>query len=220
MGATALLNLMDTDEQRARSLEMIQRNLRQVTYMMNQLLDYSRLEAGQERLEISVFDVSDMLNELCESLVPMSRDRGLWIKKDGPDQLVIEGDLVKIRRIAQNLLLNSLKYTREGGVQVKWGKAEIDQNVGVDAVSQWFIAIEDTGTGMSMSLLSKLTESSDEVKQVMGQSSASTTGEGIGLFIVKRLCELLGAKLIIESTEGKGTMFYILLPEKYPGQLS
>jgi two-component system CheB/CheR fusion protein len=213
MGATALLNLMDTDEQRARSLEMIQRNLRQVTYMMNQLLDYSRLEAGQERLEISMVDVSDMLFELCESLSPMSRDKGLWIKTEGPDQLVVQGDLVKIRRIAQNLLLNSLKYTKEGGIQVRWGRGE---NIGEPAGSdQWFLDIEDSGTGMPVSLLSKLTETSEEVKQVMGQSSASTTGEGIGLFIVKRLCELLKAKLLIESTEGKGTLFRILLPFSY-----
>lgn len=215
MGATALLNLMDTEEQRARSLEMIQRNLRQVTYMMNQLLDYSRLEAGQERLEISTFDVSDMLNELSESMIPLIKDKNLWLKIEGANQLIIDGDLVKIRRIVQNLMLNAIKYTKNGGVSVKWGKSENIEKLSIFTEYQWFIDIEDTGSGIPTSLLTKLTEASEEVKQVMGQSSASATGEGIGLFIVKRLCELLGAKLSIETNKGEGTLFRILLPATY-----
>lgn len=215
MGATALLNLMDTEEQRARSLEMIQRNLRQVTYMMNQLLDYSRLEAGQERLEISTFDVSDMLNELSESMIPLIKDKNLWLKIEGANQLIIDGDLVKIRRIVQNLMLNAIKYTKNGGVSMRWGKSENVEKLSIFTEYQWFIDIEDTGSGIPTSLLTKLTDASEEVKQVMGQSSASATGEGIGLFIVKRLCELLGAKLSIETNKGEGTLFRIFFPATY-----
>jgi two-component system CheB/CheR fusion protein len=214
-GATALLNLMDTEEQRARSLEMIQRNLRQVTYMMNQLLDYSRLEAGQERLEISTFDVSDVLSELCESMIPLAKDKNLWLKIEGTDQLIIDGDLVKIRRIVQNLLLNAIRYTKNGGVSIKWGKPENTITANGFNEQHWFLDIEDTGLGMPVSLLSKLTEASGEDKQVVGQSSASATGEGIGLFIVKRLCELLSAKLFIESNKNAGTLFRIQLPASY-----
>jgi two-component system CheB/CheR fusion protein len=129
--------------------------------------------------------------------------------------LIIDGDLVKIRRIVQNLLLNAIRYTKNGGVSIKWGKPENTITANGFNEQHWFLDIEDTGLGMPVSLLSKLTEASGEDKQVVGQSSASATGEGIGLFIVKRLCELLSAKLFIESNKNAGTLFRIQLPASY-----
>ena len=210
MGATALLNLMDTEEERSKSLEMLQRNLRQVTSMLNQLLDYSRLEAGEEKIEITVFDVSELLSGLCESMVQMSRDKGLELNVQGPPSLFIENDAVKIRRIAQNLIINALKYTENGAVFVRWGVSESVENQ--ESSKNWFLEIEDTGEGLSTSLVSKLTQlMRDEEIDTLGLSNSST-GEGIGLFIVKRLCELLDAELIIDSKIGEGTLFRISFP--------
>lgn len=214
MGATSLLNLIDTEEDRAKSLEILQRNLRQVTSMLNQLLDYSRLEAGEEIIEITTFDVSELLSGLCESMVLMSVDKGLNLIVDTHTALLISSDAVKIRRIAQNLLLNALKYTEAGSVSIRWGPVSIAENHG--GQKKWFLEIKDTGDGLPANLVTKLTFQDRDHKEVSTRrTSTSSTGEGIGLFIVKRLCELLAAELTITSTAGEGTLFQITFPVDY-----
>ncbi|MFD2934025.1 PAS domain-containing sensor histidine kinase [Spirosoma flavum] len=110
-GAATLLNLMNTEEDRADMLAMLQRNLRQVTQMLTQLLDYSRLEASQELFQPSTFDAVQVLGELIAVLQPMAAERNLVLSSVGPEPLSVEGDLVKVRRITQNLILNALRLT-------------------------------------------------------------------------------------------------------------
>ncbi|SEI93329.1 two-component system, chemotaxis family, CheB/CheR fusion protein [Dyadobacter koreensis] len=214
MGATALLNLMDTEEDRNKSLDMLQRNLRQVTSMLNQLLDYSRLEAGKEKIEVTSFDLSELLSGLCESMIQISRDKGLELNVSEHTALIVRNDAVKIRRIAQNLILNALKYTDDGSVSVRWGSVNTVMNE--IKSDKWFIEIEDTGNGLSQNLVTKLTHQNWDKDQLTPfQNVGSSTGEGIGLFIVKRLCELLAGELTIESKTGEGTLFRIVFPLEY-----
>ena len=216
VGAATLLNLMDSEEERAKTLEMIQRNLRQVTQMMNQLLDYSRLESGQETVEISNFDAATMLEELCEGSKPLAAERNLWIKFTGPQSLPVQSDMVKIRRIVQNILLNALKYTHSGGVSVSWEDCSTTEEKSV-----WRIIIQDTGPGLPKLLLNRLldtyipeSENTNALNlQSMLTNSSVSQGEGIGLFIVKRLCELLQGKMYIDSNEVSGTVIRIVLPK-------
>ena len=112
----------------------------------------------------------------------------------GKPNLVVEGDAVKVRRIAQNLLLNALKYTKTGGVTVRWGNT--------DSPDHWQFAIVDTGSGI------KLPEDN--------LSPHASAGEGIGLLIVKELCNLLDGQITIVSAPTTGTNFQITLPRHYP----
>jgi signal transduction histidine kinase len=150
----------------------------------------------------------------------------------------IEGDAVKIRRVTQNLVLNAIRYTREGGVTVTWGDGD-----GNDP-ERWFIQVEDTGPGFHAGpgspLAGALEEASDQASQVSADALKGvithadghlaearpherpdprpveqSAGEGIGLSIVKRLCELLDATLSVQSTMGVGTRFRIHLPRRY-----
>ena len=135
-----MLNLMDTEEDRADMLSMLQRNLRQVTQMLTQLLDYSRQEAGQEQVERSNFDVADVLRELVAGFQPMATEQNLTLHGVGPETLPLDGDLVKLRRITQNLVLNALKYTQTGGVKVIWELNEDD--------NYWRLSVHGTGPGL------------------------------------------------------------------------
>jgi two-component system CheB/CheR fusion protein len=214
VSAAGLLNMIETDEERGKVLDMIHRNLGQVAQMMNQLLDYARLESGEEQLQVVVFDPSAVLKELCESSLQIAKAKGLTLKFEGSDIGALEGDPVKIRRIVQNLILNAVKYTSEGQVTVNWQLMQMAPG----SSPLWEITVSDTGPGLPDRLLAKLSTMEDKQAQ-FGQDPAQPNtdghGEGIGLFIVKRLCELLQAQLNVDSIQGSGTQFRIVFPSSY-----
>jgi signal transduction histidine kinase len=203
IGATGLLGKLDTHEERSKTMAILHTNLNNVSDMLNQLLDYSRLEAGEDILEISDFNVADVLNDLCESSIPVAREKGLTFQYEGPNVLKVKCDVVKVRRVAQNLILNALKYTLNGGIMVSWG---IENH----AEQSWYLQVSDTGPGISERLVADLldkplprrNEKSDQITSAPG-------GEGIGLFIVKRLLELLLGQLKITSKKGEGTLIHV-----------
>jgi len=214
VGAASLLNMMDVEEDRSKTLDMLQRSLKQVTYMVNQLLDYSRLESGQEELQVSCFDVSELFMELCETSFVMAQHKKLSLPYAGPQDMKIEGDVVKIRRIAQNLILNAIKYTSKGEVRISWGSEENAEE------PRWFFMVQDTGPGIAPELISKLSDpmqdaDSKKVHETKAEVQQESGGEGIGLFIVKKLITMLHAHLHIESNPERGTLFRVSFPASY-----
>jgi signal transduction histidine kinase len=217
-----------SDEDRVEMHELLGRGVADLEHMLTQLMDMARLEAGQETRSLELTDVGKLLEELCATTQPLAAERNLYLKGEGPVRLEVESDPLKVRRIAQNLVLNALNYTRQGGVWVSWGE------VG----ERWFLSVRDTGPGFQAStaapLASKLgaaTETAHEVEagQVatanpaeedrppgQAQPSAETHGEGVGLAIVKRLCELLDATLELESEAEVGTTLSVSFPRHYP----
>jgi signal transduction histidine kinase len=141
--------------------------------------------------------------------------------------LAVEGDAAKVQRIAQNLILNALGATRRGGVRVVWG----DRNV--PGAEQWMLCVQDTGPGLQLQsvaapmeqALLDATEKAHESdpgaapptlsSESAPRAPADTAGEGIGLSIVKRLCELLDASLELETAPGAGTTFRVIFPRAY-----
>jgi len=136
---------------------------------------------------------------------------------------------VKIQRIAQNLLLNALKYTREGGVVVTWGTS------GSADGDRWLLQVADTGPGFHAGpgapLAGALEDATVEARDVEARARGTQTaprdepdgravnqrrGEGIGLSIVKRLCELLDATLEMESEPDRGSIVRVRFPRAYP----
>jgi len=220
VGAATLLDIIDTEEERAKVQDMIQRNLRQITQMMNQLLDYSRLESGEEKLDVKSFDAARMLKELGESSSRIASEKGLYMHFEGPEMLAVEGDSVKLHRIAQNLILNAIKYTNNGGVTLTWQMLPLKDQ---QTAAFWELSVRDTGPGIPPKFLSKI---SDSIQSHMEKNAepnpekeyaapAAGPGEGIGLFIVKRLCELLRGKMYVESDPVSGTTFRIIIPVSY-----
>lgn len=216
-------------------LALLQRGVVSLHTLLNDLLSLARLEAGQERLDVSAFDVAAMLGELCANFQLQASSRGLFLRAEGPPTLLVEGDAVKIQRISQNLLVNALKYTGHGGVRVTWEAITRDRG------DCWRLCVQDTGPGIEGELASPLANAlrtaTQEANAVAaadsraggGAESAPPTlasqspppsrrtsgGEGIGLSIVKRLCELLDASLELETAPGAGTTFRITFPRRY-----
>ena len=192
-GAATLLDLATDDDERTQMLTMLQRNVRQATTMLTELLDFARLEAGQEKRQLDTFDAAELLTTLVDSMQPLADERGLSLRSDGEQALFVNGDAIKVRRVAQNLLLNALKYTQIGGVSVSWGVVE-------PATDRWQFIVSDTGPGLG------LTEF---------PANAADQGEGIGLSIVRQLCELLEGNVTVVSNPDQGTQFTVSFPRNY-----
>lgn len=225
------------DAARAQGWQMLRQNITSLRELLSDLMDQARLEAGQEQRKLAAFDAGQLLMELCESLRSVAANRNLFLKSEGPRTLLVEGDATKVRRIVQNLLLNALGVTEEGGVRVTW---QIDDN---PAASHWIVCVQDTGPGfdavqaapleqvlkqatvasqaveMRAGLSGEMDAASNPAPTLAAKSQSSTAhhiaGEGIGLSIVKRLCELLDVSIELQTSAGSGTTFRLIFPSQY-----
>lgn len=215
-------------------LRLLQNSVGALRSMLEDVIRLARLQAGREQRQVEDFDAAELLRSLCESLKPLASERGLTLETEGPESLWVVGDAIKVRRIAQNLLLNALKYTQEGGVTVVWGDSRNNDP------ERWMLCIRDTGPGFHAGpgapLAEALKDATAEAREVEEKAGAGNgwneadpaeaaapdlrpvyqeRGEGIGLSIVKRLCELLDASLELESEPAAGTLFRVVLPRRY-----
>jgi signal transduction histidine kinase len=197
-------------------VRILMRNVTTLHHLLDDVTSLARLEAGREHRQIEPIDVSPIFQQLCEGIRPLAQHHRLFLRCEGPAGFAADGDAVKIRRIAQNLILNAVKYTRVGGITVTWG------DCGADDGNRWELRVVDTGPGIHSGsaepLAQALGHASGEPAAVERQSKKSTrdeAGEGIGLSIVKRLCELLDATIELNSKKDVGTTFRILFPRKY-----
>jgi signal transduction histidine kinase len=203
--------------------------------LLSELLDHARLEAGRERRNIRQFDAARVIKEFCETARPVAAERNLFLKCEGPPTLEVQGDPVKMQRIMQNLVLNALKATQSGGVQVTWEASESAQT------NQWALCVQDTGPGFGATdspIRQELKDATAGVQETEAEGAngdgeslqsnpaqtlaskspltgRATVGEGIGLSIVKRLCELLDASIELQSEQGRGTTFRVIFPMRY-----
>jgi signal transduction histidine kinase len=229
----------ESDPTRAPISQILQRSVNSLRGLLSDLMDLARLEAGQEYRRLRPFDAARMLHEFCDSIRPLAAERNLFLKAEGPGALQVIGDSAKILRIAQNLVLNALKVTEHGGVCVQW------EERATSGPAQWVLCVQDTGPGFqpqspAAPLESALRQATLEAQHLdadagtSGGAAPATTpaatlksqsaphsfsipaGEGIGLSIVKRLCELLDASLELETAPGAGTTFRVVLPRAYP----
>jgi len=235
-GAATLLNESDATqpELRGEVADMLSKSVSSLHDMLNDLLSLARLEAGHEQRELTTFDAAALLRDFCIASQTAASDRGLYLKMDGPESMPVQGDRTKVLRIVQNLLLNAVKYTQRGGVTVTWG---LDKGRDTD---RWTFSVQDTGPGIDENRaapfaqeLHTATEAADDARDASTdrrrdipaattQPSASEAlpqsqqpGEGVGLSIVKRLCELLDAGLELATKPGQGTTIRVILPRSY-----
>jgi len=235
-GATTLLQGASQglpEPVRVEVADMLSKSVSSLHEMLTDLLSLARLEAGHEQRELTTFDAGSLLRDFCTASQPAAKDRGLFLKMDGPRTLPVEGDKAKVLRIVQNLLLNAIKYTPRGGVTVTWG---LDRGRDTD---RWTFSVQDTGPGIDENDAAPLAQELHDATLVSDDATAASTdrrrgiapaitlpsaealppseqpGEGVGLSIVKRLCELLDAGLELATKPGQGSTFRVLLPRTY-----
>jgi signal transduction histidine kinase len=204
------------EERREAFLGLLQNNVGALRRLLDDVTDLARLHAGQEVRRVAPFDAADVLRRLCDDLRPVAEAKRLYLKAIGVATLPVEGDAIKVRRIAQNLLLNALKYTESGGVLVRWGDTVARDD------GRWVLTIEDTGPGFHAGpgapMVSALSQTAGEPPVAPDEDARpvqQSHGEGLGLAIVKRLSEILNATLELDTEPGKGTTVRVLVPMRY-----
>lgn len=172
--------------------------------VINDILDMSKIEAGQFSIEREAIDLSPLMNEAVRVVALQAEEKSIEVKTRIPDTMTLFADRRAIKQIAINLLSNALKFTPEGGkVSLRARKVE----------SAVMLTIEDNGCGIPAEALKKLGR---PFEQVQNQFSKNHVGSGLGLAISRSLAHLHGGLLKIRSTEGKGTIVSVRIPAREP----
>jgi signal transduction histidine kinase len=232
MATAGLTSAKASQDARERFLVSLDRNVRALHRLLEDVTSLARLQSGKEQRALSSIDAAGLLRDFAEGARALALDRDLQFSFDGPESLVVDGDAPKILRIVQNLVFNAIKYTDEGGVSLNWGGRAGDDS------GRWFIQVTDSGPGFHAgpgsalagalgvaTAQAKRVEAGDGSGQVTHAKAAKTTvdtrpprqqeGEGIGLSIVKGLCAVLDATIEVDSKIDQGTTVRILLPKRY-----
>jgi len=205
LGYADLLRRTHLDNEQRQHLDTLDKSARALLTMINDLLDWSRIEAGRLKLDELRFDLYDVVESTTALLAPLAYEKELELVRiiyhDVPREL--RGDSQRLRQILTNLLSNAIKYTNRGGVVLRvMGERD-------EAGRSWLrFAVTDTGIGIAPEARERLFQ---PFRQIGGSQVGSS---GLGLSISRKLAELMGGEISLESEVGKGSTFSVLLPFK------
>jgi signal transduction histidine kinase len=189
-----------SDGTRAR-VERIHIAAQHLLYLIDQLLAFARLDAGREELHFTETDVSDVIADAAAVMEPLASERGLRLTVETPPAPVLaRTDPDKLRQVVLNLIGNAVKYTERGEVRVRAMAAE-------DGAQ---IEVRDTGVGIAAEHLEDIFKPFWQVDPSRSRSG----GTGLGLSVVKRLVDVLGGAVKVESVVGAGSVFVVTLPRR------
>lgn len=190
-------------------LKMIERNSEGLLQLVNQILDLAKLEAGKLQLNLVQADVIPYLKYLLESFQSLAGKKNIRLDFQNSDpELVMDFDPERLLRIVSNLVTNAIKFTPPGGRVLL--KAEMEKSkAGDKCPDHLFLAITDTGIGIPEGRLPFIFE---RFYQVDSSSIRHGEGTGIGLALTKELVQLMKGEIQVESREGAGTTFRVILP--------
>jgi signal transduction histidine kinase len=190
------------NEQQAQQLGRIKASARHLLSLIDEILTFTRIDAGREQVSIEPASLATLLEPAAEVVEPLARARGLHIEVNLPrDRVVVETDPVKVRQMIVNLLSNAVKFTDRGRIILS-GEQRGDQLV---------ISVQDTGIGISEEHFERVFEPFWQVEQTVTRRAGGT---GLGLTVTRRLALLLGGDVSLTSSPGKGATFTICLPIK------
>ena len=190
----------DELESYAADLAKIQSSGEHLLTLINDILDLSKIEAGKMDLHIEEFEFVKHLAQIEATAKPLVEKNGnKFILENNVTFEKLKNDQTKLRQILFNMLSNAAKFTKEGSVTLSINTIEKDVK----------FAVTDTGIGMNEEQLGKVF---DEFTQAEASTAKDYGGTGLGLPISKKMTEMMGGKMEVESEEGKGTTFSITIP--------
>ncbi|MEQ8224756.1 MAG: PAS domain S-box protein, partial [Candidatus Eremiobacterota bacterium] len=202
IGMTSLLLNTDLTSEQLEYTETIRKSADALLLIINDILDFSKIEAGKITLEPSEFSIMEMMEDTSDLLALKAHEKNIefnyFIYRDVPNY--ITGDHGKVRQILINLCNNAIKFTEKGEVMVEIIREEEKGN----EVTIKF-SVSDTGIGIGEAQMNRLFK---PFSQVDGSTTRRYGGTGLGLVISKKLAEMMGGTIGVESKEGTGSKFW------------
>lgn len=214
LGMTELALETDLNDEQREYLTLARQSAHSLLNIINDILDFSKIEAGKLQLEAIGFRLRDTLGAVFKMLEITAAGRKLYLRCDVdpmvPDHL--RGDPTRLKQIVTNLISNALKFTPEGGVDVRVSALQSRDG------AQLHIEVKDSGVGIPA-------DKQTAIFEAFSQADSSTTrkfgGTGLGLAICSRLAHDMGGRIWVESEPGRGSTFHVMLTFDLPtGQTS
>ena len=182
-----------------RFLEKANQNTLSLSNLLNDLIDISMIESGEMRMSYRYFKVNDLINQVVQENRKIAEDKNLELSyRPARDDLEVFGDKDKLRQVLVNLILNSIKYTEKGKIEVLVEEENKHAK----------IIVRDTGIGIPENYLDRIFERFFRIDKARSRSQGGT---GLGLAIVKHIIEAHNSKVVVTSKEGEGSEFSFLL---------
>ncbi len=205
IGMTSLLLETSLTPRQKDYVKTVQASGAALLVLINDILDFSKMESGSMAVESAPFSLQELIEDSLKMIAPLAAERGLALSHDiaegTPEALV--GDLARTRQILVNLLGNAVKFTPQGEVRVALSALPLG-----DGCFEVHFAVTDTGIGIPGEELDRLFV---PFEQLDGSLARQQGGTGLGLAISKRLTELMGGRIWVESAVGRGSTFHFTL---------
>ncbi|WP_238650689.1 PAS domain S-box protein [Paenibacillus piscarius] len=207
IGMTDLLAETELDEEQRGYAGIISESSTSLLYILNEILDFSKIEAGKMTLTHEPVSLRELLDNITELFMPKAREKGIELSSriagDVPE--LIMGDAARLRQVLVNLVSNAVKFTEKGQVAIR-----LDAEVcGENRELTLRFSVRDTGIGIPPEKQPLLFQSFSQLHPSINRKYGGT---GLGLAICKRLVELMGGAITVESEVGAGSDFYFTLP--------
>ncbi len=207
IGMTSVLLETKLSAEQHEYVETIRSSGETLLTIINSILDFSKIEAGRMEIERAQFDLVHVVEAAVELFGQTAAGKGvemIYCVEPRIPSLIV-GDATRLRQILCNLIANAVKFTEGGEIEVQ---AMLESTPGPDDTCELLFSVRDTGIGIAEDRLSRLFE-------VFSQADSSTTrrfgGTGLGLAISKRLCEMMGGRMWVESVPGSGSTFFFTI---------
>lgn len=190
-------------ENNTEKVESYSGNIRMATQrmitMLNSLLNFFRLDSGKEQVNVAPFKLKTIVDTLSAEFTPLSEEKGLRLCVECDGDIIVMGDRERVMQICDNLLTNAVKFTQAGKVSVLLSHSD----------STLRIVVEDTGSGMTEEEQHRVFNAFERLS-----NAATQDGFGLGLSIVRRIVDMLGGTILLESEKGKGSRFTVEVPAR------
>ena len=193
----------DLNEEQRKQLTMVKFSANHLLDLINDILDISKIEAGKMELSIEKFEIAEIVNDVVSSVLPLAKDKELGLMYDIPKGIILNSDKRRIKQILMNLVSNAIKFTDQGNVKIE---VKLLNNKDLE------VTVSDSGIGIKKEDMEKLFQ---PFQQIDMSSSKSHEGTGLGLYLSKKIIDLLHGDISVTSQFGKGSEFKFIFPIKF-----
>ncbi len=190
-----------TGDQR-KELTMVKNSANHLLALINDVIDVSKIETDKVELFIEEFNLADLMQEVKESFKVAADEKNLKLSLKMPERLIIKGDERRTKQVIMNLVSNAVKFTDGGEIEIEVKKKDEEVKV----------SVTDTGIGIKKENMKKLFK---QFSRIYAEDKQITEGTGLGLYLSKKIVDLLGGQIKAESEFGKGSMFTFTFPLEY-----